>query len=92
MKCTMQQKMASEGYDELRRHAGYEAGRSCPEEIIEGLTVTLPPQNARVEAILARGGDRAQQAVYKLVDGSSEDSSGDEWTPVKRVARTTGRA
>ena len=49
------------------------------------MTVTLPPQNARVEAILASGGARAQDAVYKL--GSSEDSSGDEWVPVKRVVR-----
>ena len=51
------------------------------------MTVTLPPQNARVEAILASGGARAQDAVYKLDDGSSEDSSGDEWVPVKRVVR-----
>ena len=76
-----------EGYDELRQHAGYAAGRACPEEIIDRMTVTLPPQNARVEAILASGGARAQEAVYKLADDSSEDSSGDEWVPVKRVAR-----
>ena len=50
------------------------------------MTVTLSPQNARVEAILASGGARAQDAVYKL-EGSSEDSSGDEWVPVKRVVR-----
>ena len=56
------------------------------------MTVTLPPQNARVEAILARGGARAQEAIYKLADGSSEDSSGDEWIPVKRVARAPRRA
>ena len=49
--------------------------------------MTLPPQNARVEAILAKGGARAQESLYKLADGSSEDSSGDEWLPVKRVAR-----
>ena len=76
-----------EGYDELRQEAGYAAGHACPEEIIDRMTVTLPPQNARVEAILARGGSWAQEAIYKLADGSSEDSSGDEWLPVKRVAR-----
>jgi len=76
-----------EGYDELRQEAGYAAGRACPEEVIDRMTVTLPPQNARVEAILASGGARAQDAVYKLEDGSSEDSSGDEWVPVKRVVR-----
>ena len=76
-----------EGYDELRQEAGYAAGRACPEEVIDRMTVTLPPQNARVEAILASGGARAQDAVYKLDDGSSEDSSGDEWVPVKRVVR-----
>ena len=81
-----------EGYDELRQHAGYAAGGACPEEIIDRMTVTLPPQNARVEAILARGGARAQEAIYKLADGSSEDSSGDEWVPVKRVTRTLRRA
>ena len=81
-----------EGYDELRQEAGYAAGHACPEEIIDRMTVTLPPQNARVEAILARGGARAQEAVYKLADGSSEDSSGDEWVPVKRVARAPRRA
>ena len=80
-----------ESYDELRRHAGYAAGRSCPEEILDRLTVTLPPQNARVETILARGGARAQEAIYKLADVSSEDSSGDEWVPVKRVARAPRR-
>ena len=74
-----------EGYDELRQEAGYAAGRACPEEIIDRMT--LPPQNARVEAILAKGGARAQESLYKLADGSSEDSSGDEWVPVKRVAR-----
>ena len=79
-----------EGYDELRQQAGYAAGRACPEEIIDRMT--LPPQNARVEAILARGGARAQEAIYKLADGSSEDSSGDEWIPVKRVARAPRRA
>ena len=81
-----------EGYDELRQHAGYTAGGACPEDVVDLLVKTLPAQNARVEAILARGGARAQQAVYKLADGSSEDSSGDEWLPVKRVARTTRRA
>ena len=81
-----------EGYEELRQHAGYAAGRACPEEIIDRMTVTLPPQNARVEAILARGGARAQEAIYRLADGSSEDSSGDEWVPVKRVTRTLRRA
>eukprot|EP00964_Phaeocystis_antarctica_P031725 scaffold17938_cov61-Phaeocystis_antarctica.AAC.2 len=74
-----------EGYDELRQEAGYAAGRACPEEIIDRMT--LPPQNARVEAILAKGDARAQEAIYKLADGSSEESSGDEWVPVKRVAR-----
>ena len=77
-----------EGYNELRQHAGYAAGRACPEEIIDRMTVTLPSQNARVEAILAKGGARAQEAIYKLADaGCSEDSSGDEWIPAKRVAR-----
>ena len=56
------------------------------------MTVTLPPQNARVEAILARGGARAREAIYRLADGTSEDSSGDEWVPVKRVTRTLRRA
>ena len=76
-----------ESYDELRQQAGYAAGQACPEEIIDRLTVTLPPQNARVEAILARGGTRVQESLYKLADGTSEDSSGDEWTPVKRMGR-----
>ena len=40
-----------EGYDELRQHAGYAAGESCPEDLIDLLA--LPTQNARVEAILA---------------------------------------
>ena len=43
-----------DGYDELRQHAGYAAGQSCPEEII-GL-LSLPEQNARVEATLVLGG------------------------------------
>ena len=80
-----------EGYDELRQHAGYAAGQSCPEEII-GL-LSLPEQNARVEATLAMGGARAQEALYPLADShSSQDSSGDEWLPVKRVARRPRRA
>ena len=75
-----------EGYDELRQHAGYAAGRSCPEELIDLLAP--PEQNARVEATLAIGGTRAQEALYPLTDyESSQDSSGDEWLPVKRVAR-----
>ena len=75
-----------EGYDELRQHAGYAAGQSCPEELIDILS--LPEQNARVEATLAIGGTRAQEALYPLADyKSSQDSSGDEWLPVKRVAR-----
>ena len=68
-----------EGYDELRQHAGYAAGGACPEEIIDRMTVTLPLQNARVEAILARGGARAhrrrftssQTAVRKTRAGTS---------------------
>ena len=80
-----------EGYDELRQHAGYAAGQSCPEETI-GL-LSLPEQNARVEATLAMGGARAQEALYPLADyASSQDSSGDEWLPVKRVARRPHRA
>ena len=80
-----------EGYGELRQHAGYAAGQSCPEEII-GL-LSLPEQNARVEATLAMGGARAQEALYPLADShSSQDSSGDEWLPVKRVARRPRRA
>ena len=79
------------GYDELRQHTGYAAGQSCPEEII-GL-LSLPEQNARVEATLAMGGARAQEALYPLADShSSQDSSGDEWLPVKRVARRPRRA
>ena len=79
-----------EGYGELRQHAGYAAGQSCPEEII-GL-LSLPEQNARVEATLAMGGARAQEALYPLTDShSSQDSSGDEWLPVKRVARRPRR-
>ena len=81
-----------EGYHELRQYVGYAAGRACPEDVVDLLVKTLPAQNARVEAILAKGGARVQQAIYKLSDGSSEDSSGDEWFPVKRVARTTRRA
>ena len=80
------------GYATASIDAGYAAGRACPKELIDRLTMTLPSQNARVEAILARGGARAQEAIYKLADGTSEDSSGDEWAPVKRVARTPRRA
>ena len=76
-----------EGYDELRQHAGYVAGSACPEDVVDLLVKTLPAQNARVEAILARGGTRVQESLYKLADGTSEDSSGDEWTPVKRMGR-----
>ena len=80
-----------EGYDELRQHAGYAAGQSCPEDLINQLA--LPEQNARVEAVLAIGGTRAQEALYPLADyDSSQDSSGDEWYPVKRVARRPHRA
>ena len=79
-----------EGYDELRQRAGYAAGQSCPEEMIDVLS--LPEQNARVEATLAMGGARAQEALYPLADyESSQDSSGDEWLPVKRVARAQRR-
>ena len=80
-----------EGYDELRQHAGYAAGQSCPEDLINQLA--LPEQNARVEATLAIGGPRAQEALYPLADyESSQDSSGDEWYPAKRVARRPHRA
>ena len=76
---------------DVRQHAGYAAGQSCPEELIDLLS--LPEQNARVEAILAIGGTRAQEALYPLADyDSSQDSSGDEWLPVKRVARRPHRA
>ena len=78
-----------EGYDELRQHAGYAAGLSCPENLIGQLV--LPPQNDRVEAILARGGRREREAIYELTHGSSE-SSGDEWVPVRRVTRDSSRA
>ena len=80
------------GYDELRQRAGYAAGQSCPEEMIDVLS--LPEQNAQVEATLAIGGTRAQEALYPLADyESSQDSSGDEWLPaVKRVARAQRRA
>jgi len=75
-----------EGYDELRQHAGYAAGQPCPEDLIDLLA--LPAQNARVDAILAMGGARAHEALYPLPDyGRSQDSSGDEWLPVKRVVR-----
>ena len=80
-----------EGYRELRQHAGYAAGQSCPEELLDLLA--LPAQNARVEATLAMGGARAQEVLYPLADShSSQDSSGDEWLPVKRVARRPRRA
>ena len=80
-----------EGYRELRQHAGYAAGQSCPEELLDLLA--LPAQNARVEATLAMGGARAQEALYPLADShSSQDSSGDEWLPVKRVSRRRRRA
>ena len=75
-----------EGYNEMREHAGYAAGEPCPEGI------AVPAQNARVEAILARGGVRVQEVLYRLADDSSQDSSGDEWLPVKRVARRPHRA
>ena len=76
-----------EGYDELRQHAGYAAGEPCPEGI------AVPAQNARAEAILAMGGTRVQEALYPLADyDSSQESSGDEWYPVKRVARRPHRA
>ena len=80
-----------EGYNELRQHAGYAAGESCPEDLIDLLA--LPEQTARVEAILAMGGAWVQEALYPLPDyDSSQDSSGDEWLPVKRVARRQSRA
>ena len=80
-----------EGYDQLRQHAGYAAGHPCPEELIDLLA--LPEQNARVEAILAIGGTRAQEALHPLTDyDSSQYSSGDEWFPAKRVARRPRRA
>ena len=80
-----------ENYRELRQHAGYAAGQSCPEELLDLLA--LPAQNARVEATLAMGGARAQEVLYPLADShSSQDSSGDEWLPVKRVARRPRRA
>jgi hypothetical protein len=80
-----------EGYDRLRQHAGYAAGQSCPEELIDLLA--LPEQNARVEAILAIGGTRAQEALHPLADyDSSQYSRGDEWLPAKRVARRPRRA
>jgi hypothetical protein len=81
-----------EGYDELRQHAGYAAGLSCPDQLID--QHVLSPQNARVEAILARGGRRAREAIYELTNASSE-SSGDEWVPVRRGgggARGSSRA
>ena len=53
--------------------------------------LVLPPQNARVEAILATGGRREREAIYELTHGSSE-SSGDEWVPVRRVTRDSSRA
>ena len=65
--------------------AGYAAGQPCPEGI------NVPAQNARVEAILARGGARVQEALYRLADDSSQESSGDEWLPVKRVTRSQRR-
>ena len=71
-----------EGYANARERAGYAAGRPCPEGI------DVPAPNARVEAILAKGGARVREALYPLTDESSqESSSGDEWLPVKRVAR-----
>lgn len=69
-----------EGYNAVREHAGYVAGQPCPEGVV------VPAQNARVEAILAKGGVRVQEVLYPLTDDSSQDSSGDEWLPVKRVA------
>ena len=74
-----------EGYDDVRELAGYSAGQPCPEGI------NVPAQNARVEAILARGGARVQEALYRLADDSSQESSGDEWLPVKRVTRSQRR-
>ena len=71
-----------EGYANARERAGYAAGWPCP----EGIDVAAP--NARVDAILAKGGARVREALYPLTDDSSqESSSGDEWLPVKRVAR-----
>ena len=73
-----------EGYDDIREHAGYAAGEPCAEGLV------VPVQNARVEAILAKGGVRVQEALYPLTDDSSQDSSsGDEWLPVKRVVRSS---
>ena len=64
---------------------------SCPEELLD--LPALPAQNARVEATLAIEGARVQEALYPLADyDSSQDSSGDEWLPVKRVARGPRRA
>eukprot|EP00964_Phaeocystis_antarctica_P085974 scaffold54378_cov62-Phaeocystis_antarctica.AAC.2 len=56
-----------------------------------GLTNASESHKSRL-CRLARGGTRVQESMYKLSDGSSEDSSGDEWVPVKRVTRTPHRA
>ena len=73
-----------EGYKNQRRQARYEAGPACPEQLIDALR--LPSPRARVEAILDQG-TRVQDALYELVLSGSDESSGDEWTPVKRRRR-----
>ena len=73
-----------EGYDDQRREARYEAGAACPEELVDALR--LPSPRARVEAILGQG-TRVADALFELPLSGSDESSGDEWTPVKRRRR-----
>ena len=69
-----------DGYQSIRERAGYEAGSSCTDELINGLQTPSPRE--RVDAIL-RDGRRITDALYELALSGS-DSSGEDWAPAKR--------
>ena len=69
-----------EGCQSIRERAGYEAGHSCAEQLINGLRVPSP--RGRVDAIL-RDGRRTIDVLYELALSGS-DSSGEDWAPAER--------
>lgn len=73
-----------EGYADLRKDAGYDAGPGCPDELID--EKSLPSMRNRVGSIL-REGRRDSDSVYEVALSASAESSGDEWVPVKRRRR-----
>ena len=72
-----------DGYQSIRERVGYEAGRPCADELVDGLR--LPSPRGRVGAIL-RDGRRVHDALYEMALSGS-DSSGDDWEPAKRSRR-----